>query len=333
MISIENLADVTDDEFIALYKQMWQIRIFEETVQEQFELGEIYGTMHLCIGEEATAVGSASLLRQDDWITSTHRNHGHGIAKGTDIHAMMAEMLGRSTGTNEGKGGSMHIADLDVGHLGSNGIVGGGFPIATGAALTAQMKDTDQVVICYAGDGSTNEGSFHEAMNLAAIWKLPVIFFIENNHYAMSSPFEEMFNTNKISDRASGYGIEGVSIDGNDLVSVIDTTFKAIEKARNGDGPTLIEAFTYRHCGHSKSDKRVYRTREEEEEWMTHNDPIKRTQDLLVQKEILTQKESETIEQDVRSELKKVVEACHAEPRPAADSLMTHVYAEDWESI
>lgn len=310
-------------------KQMWRIRIFEETLQALFENGELYGTMHLCIGQEATAVGGSSALKANDLIISTHRNHGHCIAKGTDIRSMMAEMLGRKTGTNEGKGGSMHIADLSVGNLGSNGIVGAGFPIAAGAALTAQMEKMNQVVLCYAGDGATNEGSFHEALNLASIWKLPVIYFIENNQYGMSSSIDQMVNIERLSERASSYGIEGITIDGNDLEEVYSAVSYAAEKARNNEGPTLIEALTYRHKGHSKSDSLLYRSEEECHEWQTTNDPIYRFESQLIQKKVISKKEIRDLEIHLRQEIAEIVDSVRLDDKPNEEDLFKHVYAED----
>ncbi|WP_207695080.1 acetoin:2,6-dichlorophenolindophenol oxidoreductase subunit alpha [Enterococcus sp. DIV0212c] len=316
------------DETEAL-KKMWEIRIFEETIQALFEAGELYGTMHLCIGQEATAVGGAAVLKQSDWIVSTHRNHGHSIAKGTSIRSMLAEMLGKKTGTNGGKGGSMHIADLDVGNLGSNGIVGAGFPIAAGAALSAQMQGTDQVVLCYAGDGATNEGSFHEALNLASIWQLPVVYFIENNQYGMSSSIEHMVNIDKLSERGKSYGIEGVTIDGNHLDAVTDAVAKAVEKARNGHGPTLIEALTYRHKGHSKSDKLMYRSEDECRQWQENNDPILRLEKEVIQKGLLNEAAIRKLEQTIRKEIADLVASVKLDSEPTIEDLWTHVYAED----
>lgn len=310
-------------------KQMWRIRVFEETLQMLYDEGALYGTMHLCIGQEATAVGSASALRETDLIISTHRNHGHCIAKGTDIRSMMAEMLGKKTGTNEGKGGSMHIADLSVGNLGSNGIVGAGFPIAAGAALTAQMEGTDQVVLCYAGDGATNEGSFHEALNLAAIWNLPVVYFIENNQYGMSSSIKEMVAIEKLSDRGSSYGIEGITIDGNDLELVSSTVSYAVEKARNNQGPTLIEALTYRHNGHSKSDSLLYRSEKECQSWQKNNDPIYRLEAQLIEQKVATESELRELEHGLREELSSIVTAVQQDEAPMEEDLFKHVYAED----
>lgn len=310
-------------------KKMWEIRIFEETIQELFDSGELYGTMHLCIGQEATAVGGAGTLKKSDWIVSTHRNHGHCIAKGTDIRAMFAELLGKKTGTNEGKGGSMHIADLAVGNLGSNGIVGAGFPIAAGAAMTAQMQGKDQVVLCYAGDGATNEGSFHEALNLASIWQLPVIYFIENNQYGMSSSIEQMVNIDKLSVRGESYGIEGITIDGNDVDLVTKTVEKAVSKARAGGGPTLIEALTYRHKGHSKSDKLIYRSEEECREWQETNDPIIRLEKKLIQQGVTNEVEIRQLEMTIRKELNDMVASVKLDSEPTVEDLWTHVYSED----
>ncbi|WP_430604005.1 acetoin:2,6-dichlorophenolindophenol oxidoreductase subunit alpha [Enterococcus sp. DIV0724b] len=314
---------------IEALKKMWEIRIFEEMIQELFSAGELYGTMHLCIGQEATAVGGAGILRQNDWIVSTHRNHGHCIAKGTDIRSMFAEMLGKKTGTNEGKGGSMHVADLDVGNLGSNGIVGAGFPIAAGAALSAQMQGTDQVVLCYAGDGATNEGSFHEALNLASIWQLPVIYLIENNQYGMSSSIKQMVNIDKLSNRAMSYGIEGITIDGNNLTEVSQTVSNAVEKARNGGGPTLIEALTYRHKGHSKSDKLLYRSEDECQQWKENNDPIFRLESELMKEGTLLEADIRKIEKTIRQELADIVDSVKLDSEPTIEDLWTHVYAED----
>ncbi len=327
-MKLANEAGFSNNDFIEMYRKMWQIRIFEETLEQLYKNGEIHGTMHLCTGQEATAAGSAGLLRKQDWITSTHRNHGHSIAKGTSIEAMLAEILGKKTGTNQGKGGSMHIADPDHGHLGSNGIVGAGFPIAAGAALTAQMNGTDQVVICYSGDGATNEGSFHEAMNLASLWHLPVIYFVENNQYGMSTATADSMNIRHISQRSQSYGIEGITIDGNDLIEVINTTFRAIQKAQSGGGPTLIEAMTYRYCGHSKSDQRLYRKKTEEQWWQDNFDPIKRTKKTLLEHGILTKEECAQIPLVVQTEIKAAVVKVRKDPKPDLTDLETQVYAE-----
>lgn len=320
---------MNDNQKICALKQMIEIRTFEEKIHELFMDGKLYGTMHLCIGQEATAVGGAGCLNKEDWLVSTHRNHGHCIAKGTDIRKMFAEMLGKKTGTNEGKGGSMHIADLSVGNLGSNGIVGGGFPIAAGAALTAQMNQTNQAVLCYAGDGATNEGSFHEALNLASIWHLPVVYLIENNQYGMSSSIEQMVNIPRLSDRADSYGIEGITIDGNDVELVTQTVTYALEKARNGKGPTLIEALTYRYKGHSKSDKLLYRSEDECAYWQKHKDPIVRLEKLLVQSGAIDKKAIIQMEKEIDDRFTKMIESVQLDEEPTIEDLWTHVYAED----
>lgn len=323
---IPNKAQLSDEGFVGLLREMWRIRLFEEELERLYQEGEIHGTMHLCIGQEATAVGSGCLLAKTDWMMSTHRNHGHSLAKGTDLRGMLAEILGRQTGSNKGKGGSMHIAEVAVGNLGSNGIVGGNYPLATGAALTAQMTGTKQVVMAYNGDGSVNEGSFHEALNLASIWQLPVVFFIENNQYGMSSAITEMMNVKRVSERASSYGIPGVTIDGNDIVAVIDATYEALERCRQGKGPTLIEALTYRHRGHSKSDKKLYRSKTEEEAWQ-ERDPIARLSQLLISQELVTEDEIEQMVSELTQELRAIVVSVKADPRPDLKELYTDVYA------
>ncbi|MBP2099809.1 thiamine pyrophosphate-dependent dehydrogenase E1 component subunit alpha [Enterococcus rivorum] len=327
-VSIKNHANITDEQFKKIYETMWEIRYFDEKVDQLFAKGLIHGTTHLAVGQEATAAGSGAVLKTTDWITATHRGHGQTIAKGTNIKAMMAELFGRTTGTNKGKGGSMHIADLDTGNLGANGIVGGGYPIATGAGLTSKMKKLDRVALAYGGDGSTNEGSFHESLNLAAIWDLPVIFFIENNQYGMSGSVKEMTRVEKLSDRAKAYGIKGVTIDGNDLISVINTTSEAVERARNGEGPTLIEALTYRWKGHSKSDAKKYRTKEEEQDWRTNKDPIKRTKRTLLEAGVLSEEEAETLRLKAKQTIEEAVTFAEQSPMVPVESLFDDVYAE-----
>lgn len=328
MISIENKANLNDEQLKQLYKTMWTIRYFEEKVDFFFAKGMIHGTTHLAVGQEATAAGSGAVLRKDDWITATHRGHGQTIAKGTDLNAMMAELFGRTTGTNKGKGGSMHIAELETGNLGANGIVGGGYPIAVGAALTSHMKKDGKVTLCYAGDGSTNEGSFHESLNMASIWKLPVVFFIENNQYGMSGAIKDMTNIEHLSERAAAYGFKGVTIEGNDLIEVINTTYEAVEAARNGEGPTLIEAKTYRWKGHSKSDAKKYRTKEEEAFWREEKDPIKLTLDRFIKAGVFTLEEAEALQEEARQSIEDAVEFAQNSPKPTADDLMTDVYAD-----
>lgn len=327
-ISLPNKANLTDSELIDIYHRMWTIRFFDEKVDQLFAQGKIHGTTHLAVGQEATAAGSGAVLRTTDWITATHRGHGQTIAKGTDVNAMMAELFGRTTGTNKGKGGSMHIADLDTGNLGANGIVGGGFPIAVGAALTSKMKNNDTVALAYAGDGSTNEGSFHESLNMASIWDLPVIFFIENNQYGMSGSVEKMTRVGKLSDRAVAYGIKGITIDGNDLIEVINTTQDAVERARAGEGPTLIEAMTYRWKGHSKSDAKKYRTKEEEEEWRKERDPILNTKKRFIEAGIFTEEDAESIRLQAKQEIEDSVKFAEESPVAGLETLFENVYSE-----
>ena len=312
-------------EFIKLYEQMVLIRYFEEEVQRNMEKGLFHGTTHLCIGQEATAVGVCSVLKQGDKITSTHRGHGHSIAMGADINKMMAELFGKVTGYCKGKGGSLHIADVEYGNLGSNGIVGGGIPIAVGAALTAQMKKTNEVIICFFGDGATNEGSFHESLNIAAIWQLPVVFICENNEYGMSSPIKKMTNINNLSRRADSYGFPGITIDGNDLLQVMTETQIAVDQARSGRGPTLIEAKTYRYSGHSKSDQQVYRSTEEV---MRHkaNDPIKRFENKLCQQKMIEHQRILEINQHTLEKVEAATDFALQSQEPGIDDLFTDVY-------
>lgn len=317
--SQEQLRDVME--------QMVLIRRFEEEVERLFMRGMIHGTMHLCIGQEATAAGACAALRPEDKITSTHRGHGHCIAKGGDVNKMMAELLGKVTGYCRGKGGSMHIADLETGNLGANGIVAGGHPLACGAALTSKMLSQDYVVVCFFGDGASNEGSFHESLNLASIWKLPVVFLCENNQYAMSGSVKEMINIENVADRASAYGIPGVIVDGSNVTEIMNATRDAAARARNGLGPTLIEAKTYRWKGHSKTDARKYRTREEEQEWIEHRDPIRLFRDYLINEGILTEDAYEEIVNRVDEQMKASIEFAESSPLPDLDVLELDVYA------
>ncbi|WP_339213524.1 thiamine pyrophosphate-dependent dehydrogenase E1 component subunit alpha [Ornithinibacillus sp. FSL M8-0202] len=317
---------ITKEKLLDLYKQMWLIRLFDEKVDEFFAKGMIHGTTHLAVGQEASAAGVCALLSVEDKITSTHRGHGHCIAKGATPDRMMAELFGRTTGYCKGKGGSMHIADVDMGNLGANGIVAGGIPLAVGSALTAKMKKQDYVTVCFFGDGATNEGSFHEAVNLAAIWDLPVIFVCENNQYGMSGSVKEMIRLENIADRAHAYGIPGVVADGNDIIEMMNVTDEAIQRAKRGEGPTLIEAKTYRWKGHSKSDAKKYRTREEEQEWRK-KDPIKRYKEVLIEAGLLTEEKAEDIRLEAKKEIEDAVTFAEQSPAPTLDDLLTDVYA------
>ncbi|MEI3614359.1 thiamine pyrophosphate-dependent dehydrogenase E1 component subunit alpha [Pseudogracilibacillus sp. SO30301A] len=305
---------------------MIRIRYFEKEVERNMKKGLFHGTTHLCIGQEATAVGVCAMLLEGDKITSTHRGHGHSIAMGADINKMMAEIFGKETGYCKGKGGSMHISDVEAGNLGSNGIVGGSIPIAVGSALTAQLEGKDEVTVCFFGDGATNEGSFHEALNLASIWKLPVVFVCENNEYGMSSPITKMTNINDLSIRAEAYGFPGVTIDGNNLLDVLEEAEKAVQRARNREGPTLIEAKTYRFSGHSKSDKQLYRSAEEVEEWRK-KDPIMRLERFLIQTGEIVEKDMFRIKQEIQKDVENATNFALESKEPSMEELFTDVYA------
>lgn len=323
---LKTLSHMSKEKLIHMYRQMWLIRYFEEKVDEFFKRGLIYGTTHLCIGQEATAVGACAVLKEGDKITSTHRGHGHCIAIGSSIYKMMAELFGRTTGYCKGKGGSMHIADVEKGNLGANGIVGGSIPLAVGSALRAQMKNASDVTLCFFGDGATNEGSFHEALNMASIWQLPVVFICENNQYGMSSSVSDMTNVKQLSIRAKSYGIPGQTVDGNDLFEVMQATDTAVKRARAGKGPTFIEMETYRWKGHSKSDKGKYRTSAEVEAWKKR-DPIKRYERSLREARILTGECIEQIKREALMTIEDSVTYAKEGPQPTADDVLKDVYA------
>lgn len=307
-------------------RTMWTIRRFEEAVDDLFARGLMHGTMHLSIGQEASATGSCLPLRADDAITSTHRGHGHCIAKGADLTRMMAELLAKETGYCRGRGGSMHIADVATGNLGANGIVAGGIPIAAGAALAYQLRGEDRVVACFFGDGAANEGAFHEAVNLAAIWKLPVVFICENNKYGMSFSTEKSMAIEHISERAAGYGIPGVTVDGNDVVAVHDAVEAAVARARAGEGPTLVENVTYRWKGHSKSDKNLYRTKEEISDWRDR-DPIVRFEVVATEAGLLTAADVEAARTAAMDDMRAAVRAANAAPDADPTDLLDAVFA------
>src|SRR5690349_10088727 len=305
---------------------MWTTRRFEEAVDDLFARGLMHGTMHLSIGQEAVPVGACLALRDGDYITSTHRGHGHCIARGARLDAMMAELLAKETGYCRGRGGSMHIADVATGNLGANGIVAGGIPIAAGAALAYQLRGEDRVVACFFGDGAANEGAFHEAVNLAAIWKLPVVFICENNKYGMSFSTEKSFAIENIADRAAGYGIPGVTCDGNDVVEVFETVDAAVRRARAGEGPTLVENVTYRWKGHSKSDKNLYRTREEIAEWRD-KDPILRFEERVRDSGLLSEEEITAARSQAMEDMKAAVRAANSAPDADPSDLLDAVFA------
>ncbi len=309
-------------ELLPVLRQMLLIRRFEEKLDELFSSGVIKGTSHLYAGQEAVACGVCAVLQPDDLMTSTHRGHGHFLAKGGDAGALMAEIWGKSGGPSKGRGGSQHVADYAIGFLGSNGITAGGLPIATGAGLSAQMRQSGQIVVTFFGEGGANQGTFHEAINMAAIWKLPVLFVCENNQYAMSTRFDEAFATPDIAARAIGYGIPGSVTDGSDFFAVRDAIEIAAARARNGDGPSLLEMKTYRYYGHSKSDMRDYRTREEEAEQRLR-DPIIQLRRAM---EISDDDYAELAAQ-VESEIEVAVEFARNSPEPALEDWELEIYA------
>ena len=322
----ELFADLTPERLRDLLHQMLLIRAFEESAEQLYLQGLIHGTMHLSIGQEGSAVGACAALRPTDYILSTHRGHGHCIAKGARADQMMAEFFGKESGYCRGRGGSMHMADVDTGNLGANGIVAGGVPMAAGVGLSIQMQRQDRVVLVFFGDGASNEGAFHESLNLAAIWNLPVIYFCENNQYAMSMSIARASKVDRISDRAAGYGMAGVTVDGNDLVAVYRETQVAAQRARTGGGPTLIEARTYRWKGHSKSDKQRYRTKEEVKEWQDR-DPIARLVRDMIEAGLLGEGGLGYMQARVDAEMAAAIEFAKNSVEPDPATILEGVYA------
>ena len=318
--------EIKRDKLLWLYDTMVTIRGFEMRGFHEVSSRAITAAIHRSVGQEAVPTGICAHLRQDDYLASTHRGHGHCIAKGVDVKLMMAELFGRSTGSNKGKGGSMHIADMSKGMLGTNGVVGASVPLAVGSAITAQHKGTDQVAVAFFGDGGTNQGIVHESMNLAAVWKLPVIFVCENNMYAESTPVEYAVPIPNIADRAAGYGFPGVVVDGMDVFAVYEATGTAVERARSGQGPTLLECKTYRYYGHSGMDNpRSYRTEEEELAWKAR-DPLDQFRKRVLKDELLTQEELEAIDQRVAQDMEEAAQFAESSPEPPLAELYTDVY-------
>lgn len=308
------------------YKDMFTIRRFEETAEKLFLEGEIPGFIHLYIGEEAIATGVCSNLTDTDYIASTHRGHGHTIAKGADVKRAMAELFGKKTGLCKGKGGSMHIADFSIGMLGANGVVGGGFNLAVGAGLAIEYQKRDDVSVVFFGDGASNRGTFHEALNMAAAWKLPVIFVCENNQWASTTPYMTQTSVENISDRAVGYNIPGVICDGNDVFDVYETTEEAVERARQGGGPTLIEAKTYRIKGHFVGDPEMYRTKEEVQKEFDENCPIKNFEKTVLDKKLMTEEEMEKVREEIDKLIEEAVEFARESPYPEPSELFEDLY-------
>ena len=300
------------DTQLELHRMMMLIRLFEEALEEMFSRGLLHGTMHLSIGQEATAAGACLALDKKDLITSTHRGHGHCLGKGAEPYKMFAELLGREDGYCRGRGGSMHIADLSNGNLGANGIVAGSLTISVGAALSFQLQKKENIVLCFFGDGAVNEGSFHEALNLASLWNLPVLFLCENNQYGMSMASEKAVAGESISSRGKSYGIESIQIDGNDVEAVYESVSSSKDEILSNKRPKFIEAVTYRYRGHSKSDRNLYRTSEEINFWKDEKDPIKRYIGKLLEQgitEVDLKKIDEEVKQTIRTSVKKALDS------------------------
>lgn len=322
------MTKMNKEELLKMFRQMEDIRNFDMKVNQMVRRGLVPGMTHFSVGEEAANVGAISALSPGDLITSNHRGHGQSIAMGIDLNEMMAEIMGRSNGSCKGKGGSMHIADLDAGNLGANGIVGGGMGIAIGAALTQKMKNTGKIVMCCFGDGATNEGTFHETLNMASIWNLPVIFYCINNGYGISTPIKSVMKVKHVHQRAVAYDIPGLFVeDGNDLLAVRKVLDEAVEYVRSGKGPVLVEAVSYRWFGHSTSDPGKYRTKEEVDAWKA-KDPIARFRDYLIEQGVAKAEELDAIAEASHEAVEESVKYGMSGPEPSLESAFEDVFAE-----
>lgn len=310
-----------------MYRTMLTIRRFEERCNQLFMQGRIPSTLHLYIGQEAVAVGVCAHLRRDDYVVSTHRPHGHAIAKGVSMRSIMAELFGKATGCCKGKGGSMHVGDMNVGMLPAIAIVGANIPVAAGLALAAKRLGSDRVAVAFFGDGAANEGAFHEGLNMAAIWDLPVVYVCENNFYGASTHVSKVFKITDIADRAAAYGMPGVVVDGMDVEAVYQAAGEAIARARSGGGPTLIECKTYRFVGHSRSDPRTYRSKEEEAEWQAR-DPIPNTAQRLIALGLADEAALAQIEREVEAAIDDAVAFAESSPLPEPTDTLKHVFYE-----
>ncbi len=326
-MSDPSVGGLSKESLLSLYRGMLLIRRFEERVAELFARGKLPGFVHLYIGEEAIAVGVCAVLRDNDFITSTHRGHGHLIAKGGDVAKMMAEIYGKSTGYCKGKGGSLHITDVSVGMLGANGIVCGGVPIAVGAAYgSAKIRGTDQVAVAFFGDGATSEGAFHEACNMASAWKLPAIFVCENNLYGVGTRLGRVAPTEDLIARASGYGMPAVSVDGNDVIAVREAAKEALARAREGGGPLFLECKTWRHRAHFEGeDTSLYRNEDEHQSWVA-KDPVKRFARKLLESETVTQEELDELNDAVQAEIDEAVKFSEESPDPVPEDALEDLY-------
>ena len=321
------LAALSKDDLLAAYRTMRTIRDFEERVHTEFATGAIPGFVHLYAGEEASATGVMMHLRREDYIASTHRGHGHCIAKGMDVDGMMAEIFGKRTGVCHGKGGSMHVADLHLGMIGANGIVGAGGPLAVGAALAAKVKKTDNVAVCFFGDGASNQGTIFEAMNLASVWNLPLVFVAENNGYAESTSPNYSVACDNIADRAAGFGMPGVIVDGFDFFAVYEAAGEAIARAREGRGPSLLEMKFMRYYGHFEGDAQTYRAKDEVKELRETRDRLKRFAEHVTSSGAVEAADLAAIDADVAAQIDRAVERARNDPKPTEADLLTNVYA------
>jgi pyruvate dehydrogenase E1 component alpha subunit len=318
------------DLLVEMLRRMLLIRRFEEEVVELANGGKILGSVHPYIGEEAVAVGACLALRDDDYITGNHRSHGHPIAKGADIKKAMAEIMGKKTGYCKGKGGSMHLADFSVGILGESGIVASSLPVAVGAAYASKIRKMDRVAICFFGDGASNQGAFHESLNLAALWKLPVIFLCENNQYGQLTSVRNAVSVENISDRASAYGVPGLLVDGQDVIAMYEVVNDAVQRARAGEGPSLVEGKTYRYHDHSVSLGKIlpkpYRSQEEVEAWMKR-DPIDIHTQYLLENRVMREEEVQQMDEKIIAQVREATQFAEESPFPDADDLYEDMYA------
>jgi len=320
--------DLSREQLLDAYRKMRMIRSFEEKLGDLVTAGKMGGFMHLYAGEEAVAVGVCAHLGEHDVVTSTHRGHGHCIAKGVDVGGMMAELFGRATGICKGKGGSMHIADLDKGMLGANGIVGAGIPLATGAGLSAKLLRSGAVAVAFFGDGASNQGAFHESLNMAANWKLPVLYVVENNGFGEFTPTDFVVPVKDIAVRAASYAMKSLIADGMDFFDVYAKAGEALEHCRRGEGPVLLECKTYRFAGHYVGDSLAYRSKEEAEEWIQNRDPLQLFEQHVVEARLVDAGDLRRIDGEVREALEAAVAAAEAAPFPDPSEVTTDVYAE-----
>ncbi len=317
---------LSKEDLIDMYKTMIQIRLFEEMADKLYALGKVHGTMHLSAGQEGVAVGTGTVMQKVDYLLNHHRGHGHFIASGADVNKMMAEFLGKETGYCKGRGGSMHIADVEANNLGANGIVGGGIHLAAGVGLAIKMMKEPRVVLVIFGDGAANQGILHESFNMSAIWDLPVVYLCENNHYGMSADVTRVSSKVPFKGRAEAHGIPGYFIDGNDVLAVHETMKEAVEHARSGKGPVFVETETYRYFGHSKSDRNLYRTKEEIQAWK-EKDPIGRFETLLIEAKVLNDKAIKEIYQEMSQVIDEAVAFAENSPEPDPSEVTEWVYA------